>query len=405
MDGRLLAWAAAAAAAVAITACSRPAAESEYVTAAAEIGDVRDSVPATGTLTAEGGAEIRAPRAGVIAAVHVREGDTVRAGQVLAALASPTRQPSRDQAAADAEAAEAALKEAGVSLKAAQDRLARSQTLAAGGFVSPANVRTAQGDVEQAEAAIARLSSQRDAARARMRLAAAEGAGFDIVAPLDGVVTLATARVGQRVSPDDERPLFQTGRDIRELTLEILISEADLARVSMDSRVVFSVDAYPGIVETAELLSIGQAPIREGRFVSYRALARFNNYAEVMKPGMSASVQLIRADARNVMRIPIQATYYSPPGFMPPLPPGKLEELKREHHGDMRTVRASATGLEIRRMLMEGFRVVFVLQNGQPVRREVKIGAETDDYIEVTEGLKPGEIVIVRGARDPRTAV
>ncbi|ATQ43106.1 efflux RND transporter periplasmic adaptor subunit [Caulobacter mirabilis] len=390
---------------LALAACSGPEPKSEYVTAVAEVGDVRDSVPATGTLTTKGGAEIRAPRAGVISAVYAKEGDQVRAGQVLATLAAPARGPSREEAAANASASEASYREAEVSLRNARDRLERNRTLQAQGFVSPAAVRTAGAEVEQAQAAVDRLASERTAVRARARVIAAEGAGADVVAPLDGSVTFAAARVGQRVTPEDERALFQTGQDIRDMTLEILISEADLARVSMKSRVLFTVDAYPGISEEATLVSIGAAPIREGRFVSYRALARVNNYAEVLKPGMSASVQLVRADARSAVRIPIQATYFAPPDYMAPLPPGKLEDLKRESHGDMRAVRVGARGLEIRRMLMEGFRVVFVLEQGRPVRREIRVGAETDEFIEVTEGLRPGDVVIIKSARDARKAV
>lgn len=379
--------------------------ESRYETAVAEIGDVRDSVPAVGTLIAPGAAEIRTPQAGVIAAVHVEEGDTVRAGQVLATLASPTRVPSREAAAAEAAAADPALREAEIGLERARENLERVRTLQDRDFASQASVRIAETAVEQARAAVDQRTDERTAARARFRLAAAEGAGSDIVAPLDGIVTLATAHVGQRVSPEDERALFQTSQGVRELTLEILVAESDLSRVSMESRVVFSVDAHPGITETAELISIGEAPIRQGRFVSYRALARFDNFAEFYKPGMSASVQLVRADARSVLRVPIRATYYLPPDYTSPLPPGQLEELIAQEHGDMRAVRASASGLEIRRMLQEGFRRVFVLEDGGLVRREVRIGAETDEFIEITEGLRPGEIVILDDGRDPRDAV
>lgn len=384
--------------AVLLLACSPRPAASDYVTAVAGIGDVRDVVPATGTLLASGGAEIRAPRTGVIAEVLVREGDTVRAGQVLARLASATRGAAIDEALANAQAAEASLGEASVALRSAEEKLQRTRQLWSRDFVSQAAVRNSEAEVERARAAIERLDSERAAAQARARLARAEGEAADIVAPLDGVVTMAAARVGQQASPEDERPLFQTGQDIRALTLEILVSEADLPRVTPASRVRFSVDAYPGVYEEADLTSIGSAPIREGRFVSYRALASVNNRAEVLKPGMSASVQIVRADARNALRIPAQAVYFMPDDYTPPVPPEALEQMKREYHGDMRAVRAGARGLEFRRMLLNGTRIVFALENGRPVRREIRVGAETDDFIEVTEGLREGDVVILAKA-------
>ena len=391
--------------AVLVVACSSPEQKAEYVTVAAEIGDVRDSVPAMGTLLAEGMAEIRAARSGVISVVHVKEGDRVRAGQVLATLSSPTRAPYHDEATANAAAADATYREAVIALKVAEDQLARSRTLEARGFVSPAAVRNDETRVEQARTAIERLVSERSAARARVRRTSGEGAGSDVIAPLDGTITLATARVGQRVSAEDERPLFQTTQDERKMTLEILIAEADLSRVSEKSQVVFAIDAYPGTQNQATLISIGRAPIRDGRFVSYRALAEYDNFGNVFRPGMTASVQLIKANARSVLRIPWEALLFSPPDYMPPLPPGMLEELIREHRGDMEMVRASAGGHEFGRGLRNGTRIVFVLENDKPVRREVRVGAETDEFIEVTEGLKQGDEVILKNRTDPRDAV
>lgn len=391
--------------AVLVVACSSTEQKAEYVTVAAEIGDVRDSVPAMGTLLAEGMAEIRAPRIGVIAVVHVKEGDKVRAGQVLATLSSPTRGPAEDEAAANAAATDATYREAVIALRVAEDQLGRSRTLEARGFVSPTAVRSDETRVEQARAVIERLANERTAARARVRRTSGEGTGSDIIAPLDGVITLATARIGQRVSAEDERPLFQTTQDERKMTLEILIAEADLSRVSEKSQVVFAIDAYPGIQNQATLVSIGRAPIRDGRFVSYRALAEYNNFGNVFRPGMTASVQLIKANARNVLRIPWEALLFSPPDYMPPLPPGMLDALIREHRGDMEMVRASAGGHEFGRGLRNGTRIVFVLENGEPVRREVRVGAETDEFVEVTEGLKQGDEVILKNRTDPRDAV
>ncbi|MFS0710213.1 efflux RND transporter periplasmic adaptor subunit [Brevundimonas phoenicis] len=386
-------------------ACSESAGDSAYETSAVEIGDVRDIVPATGTLLAAGMAEVRAPRAGVMAAVYVKEGDTVRAGQVLATLSAPTRAPAGDMADAGAAASEAAIREAQIAIRQAEEQLARSRTLQDRGFVSAAATAQVQAQVDRARATVDRLTAERTAALARARLAQAEGVGSDILAPLDGVVTLVDARVGQRVTPEDARPLFQTVQDEKAMTLEIMVSEADLNRVSLDSQVLFTVDSSPGVLEQARLVSLGRAPIREGRFVSYRALAEYDNSFGVLRPGLSASVQLVRANARNVLRIPAQATFYKPNGYVPPLPPGKLEELLAQHKGDMGMVRASADGLEIGRMLRTGKRVVFVLVNGSPQRREVLIGGETDDFIEITEGLREGEQVVLKNRTDSRGAV
>jgi len=71
----------------------------------------------------------------------------------------------------------------------------------------------------------------------------------------------------------------------------------------------------------------------------------------------------------------------------------------------MGMARAAADGLEIGRLLRTGKRVVFVLVNGAPARREVLIGGQTDDFVEIIEGLKEGEQVILKNRADARGAV
>lgn len=380
-------------------ACNSGSGEPAYVTLPAEIGDVRDIVPATGVLVDEQAAEIRAPKAGVVSAVLVQEGDTVVAGQVLARLSDAARTPVGEAATTAASAMDGAIEEARLKLKAAEAVLSRRRTLQASQFSSAAAVEDAAMDVALAQTVLQNALSAKRAADARVRVAIAEASQSDIVAPLAGVVTLVGTRVGQRVSPEDARAMFQTTKGAESLSLEIMIPEPDMSRVSMDSSVWFTVDAYPGVRNEAAMVSIGRAPIREGRFVSYRGLARYDNIGGRLLAGMTASVELVRADSRRVLRVPARALYFRPPNYMPPTEKRALDRLMREHNGDMRLVRAGADGAEYGRLLREGKRLMFVLENGQPARREVRIGAQTEEFVEVTSGMRPGDIVIIDDAQ------
>lgn len=372
-----------------------PADNQRYLTAVAEIGDVRDVVPATGVLIANGSAEIRAQEPGVIAVVYVEEGDRVQAGQVLARLEAPSRGPIRDEAVASGAASSAAVAQARVALRTAEAERSRRKTLVDRGFVSPVALEAADSEVAQARASLNRSLADSRAATARIRLTAAEATSSEIRAPLAGTVVMSLARPGLRVSPQDEQPLFQTANGTDQLTLEILIPEPDMSRVSMESGVAFTVDAYPALRNEATLVSIGQAPLREGRFVSYRALARASNPGRQLLPGMSASVELTRANSRRVLRIPARALFFRPKDYMPPLTASELEQHMKRSGGDMSLVRAGADGAEFGRLLREGKRLIFGLEGGELVRYEVRIGAETDEFVEVTEGLNPGRVIVV----------
>ncbi|MFO0203841.1 MAG: biotin/lipoyl-binding protein, partial [Alphaproteobacteria bacterium] len=108
--------------------------DATYLTSVAEIGDVRDVVPATGILLADGAAEIRASEPGVIEAVFVKEGDRVTAGQILARLVAPGLLPVRDEALAATAAAAADVRQAELALKAAEQDRDRRAALMARGF-------------------------------------------------------------------------------------------------------------------------------------------------------------------------------------------------------------------------------------------------------------------------------
>lgn len=77
-----------------ISACKTKEKQEIYETFTAGVGDVRDVIQATGTLEAKGAIDIRANTRGVVETVLVKEGDTVRAGQVLARILSATRTPA-----------------------------------------------------------------------------------------------------------------------------------------------------------------------------------------------------------------------------------------------------------------------------------------------------------------------
>jgi len=404
MIGRRLYWIILATALV-LGACKTDNKDEIYETAIVGTGDVRDVIQATGNLKAKGAVEIRSSNRGVVDEVLVNEGDTVRAGQVLARLKSPTRDPAIRQARARQAAALSATEEIQSRLTTANEKLSRTNKLHESGFVSPAAVTNVRSEVAAANAAVDRALNDYWAATEDVRLALAQGTENDIKAPLDGQITLVSIQPGQTISPDDKTAHFQSMQSSKDMLLEVLIAESDVTRVNQNSQIFFTVDAHPDVQEAAQFKSLGEAPIRDGNFTSYLLTADYKNLFGVMRPGMSASVQVFQANSRSVLRLPRQATHFRPYDYIPPIPPERLEQLKRKYNGDMRSVRAGATGVELRYLIDNGRRVVFVLDKGKPVRREIIFGAMTDEFVEVLSGIKEGEVVIVRDNRDPRRGI
>lgn len=182
-------------------------------------GRVQDRIMARAVVTAEGGiAEIRARTEGRVLSVHVREGDRVEAGQVLAEIEGDTlaaelarleaernaaaltaRSVAEGARAEERNALEAEVRAAQTDLDGAQDHLERLKKLRAMGGGTAA-------DEKEAERAVAIATARVDAAQARLKLAKSGGKASDIKA-LEARVAAADAAVIQAKSGLDRRRL------------------------------------------------------------------------------------------------------------------------------------------------------------------------------------------------------
>ena len=126
--------------------------------------------------------------------------------------------------------------------------------------------------------------------------------------------------------------------------------------------------------------------------VSYPVLIDADNAQGDLFPGMTASVEFIHADARNVLRVPIQALYLTPSTYVPVL----SDELTRALQRQGLTNREAMIGAELGTLIFAKKQRIFVLEKGKPVVRAVRVGAQSTDFVEIVEGVRPGERVIVQ---------
>ncbi|MBX9575663.1 MAG: efflux RND transporter periplasmic adaptor subunit [Caulobacteraceae bacterium] len=381
-------------AAVGLAACTDRASV-RFDLSMAEIGDVRDVVPATGTLKAESQVAVASELPGRIIEVAVQPNDAVRRGDVLARIKPDRMQLDLDAARAEGVASRAAVVEARARTAQVERHLANQEKLAQGGFISPAALDQAKADVDAARAAVARTEAE--AHRAAIAVRAAEQGLAEVVirAPIDGVVLSRAAEPGQLVSPSSETPLFVMVSDTRTMLIETMVSEADIARVNADVGVVFTVEAHPGRTFRGTIRRILMSPVQDRKFVSYPVVIEVDNPEGLLLPGMTAAVEFVHADARQVLRIPVEALYHVPEGYVPSLSAELAAALKRRGLDNL----DGMIGAELGTILASGRQRVFIVEGDRVLSRAVKIGAESRDHVEVVDGLQPGTRVIVGAAR------
>lgn len=294
-----------------------------FRSAAVTQGDVVREVNATGHIEALTTVQVGAEVSGRIATVEVDYNDSVKAGQVLARFDRAALEATRAQSLATLAAARAAVEQA----KTDRDRAARDEQRA--GKLFAASVM----DQSQHEAAVAaaRLAQQRVVA-AEAQLAAQQAAGslaktnLDrtlILAPIDGVVITRNVDPGQTVASMLQTPvLFTVAADLRKMRVIAAVDEADTGEVAVGQEATFTVNAYPSRSFRGVVTEVRNSPQIVQDVVTYGTVVEVENTDLALKPGMTASVHIITAQAKNAARLPAQAFQFTPPGQKPGSEPG-----------------------------------------------------------------------------------
>ncbi|MBO8129771.1 MAG: efflux RND transporter periplasmic adaptor subunit [Peptococcaceae bacterium] len=359
--------------------------------AKAAVQELGKTVFATGTLEPTRKQDFYAVITARIAALSVKPGDRVTAGQVLGcieneALLSELKateaqlaqqqinyqkvfSPSEEEIAA----AKAALKEAELRNNEAQENLKRMQFLFEQGAIAAAELETARTAAAQAEAAYTRALTeyhdtvnpspqQHRAARAQLEQAQAayELANRNykrsiFTAQIDGVVLSVDARQGDLVQTGD---LIMTVGQMSPLEVHSEVNEADANLLAAGQKVEVTVPALPEEVFTGEITSVAPAAKtrrgQEGEETTVEVVIRVDNPEEKLRPGYTTDLNIIAVEPKEVLVVPYEAVI--------------------DRNGE---------------------KFVFAVKDGKAVLRKIATGISNELYISVTGGLSEGEQVII----------
>lgn len=369
-----------------------------------ERGALSAAVSASGTLNALISVQVGSQVSGLIKEIKADFNSEVKQGQIIARLDPETFESRVSQAEADLKAAEsgtevargnlavrqAETNKAKIALDQALRNLERKRSLIAQGFLSTAELDTAQSDAETAreqlrlataDAGVAAAQVANAQALSGQRRAALKQARIElertlIRSPVNGVVISRNIDVGQTVAASFQAPvLFTIARDLRRMEVNVAVDEADVGRVRSGQKMRFTVDAFPGERFTAQVTQIRKAPQINNNVVTYSVMATLDNPDLKLLPGMTASARILTEERKDVLKLPNEALRFRP--MQADGTPIKLDVRSREE----------GPGIPGR---------IWVLKNGQPAPVAVRLGVSDGKNTELLKGdlAEGGEIIL-----------
>ncbi len=288
-------------------------------------GDMQVRVTATGNLAPTNVVSVGSELSGRIDGVLVDVNDRVTQGQPLAQIDTRRLVDAIRSGEASLSSAEASVAQAKATLEQTRLTLERQEEvyrLSAGRVPSRIELDSARADHSRARANV--ISAQASVRVAEAQLSS-DRTNLDratIQSPVTGVILSRQIEPGQTVASSFNTPtLFVIAEDLASMELEVKVDEADVGQVREGQVASFTVDAFPGrsFPATIQRVNVGAntaagaaAAVNNGSVISYSAILEVENSELMLRPGMTATAEIVTSEEQGVLMVPNAALRFRP---------------------------------------------------------------------------------------------
>jgi HlyD family secretion protein len=350
-----------------------------YATEPVTRGNLTVVVTATGSAQPITQVNISSELSGTVRKVLVDYNSPVKTGQVLAELDMDKLKASVENVRAKLEASKAKVADAAASIEEKRGQYERRRVLAAKQAASVEDLDLAKAAYDRAIAQHASALAEVKVAEADLRLNEINLTKACICSPIDGVILTRNVDPGQIVASSLQAPvLFVIAEDLRRMELRVDVDEADVGKIKIGQKATFSVDAYPDRKFPAEIKDIRYGSEVVQGVVTYKAILSIDNSELLIRPGMTATAEIVVQHVSDALLVPNPALRFSPAttqtggqqrSFLQRLLPGRPQFRPPSKQVD--------TGAN---------RTVWTLRNGVPTAVPVVIGVTDGRRTEIAKG-------------------
>jgi HlyD family secretion protein len=343
--------------------------------------DLTATVSASGEIKPKKNINISALIPGRIIKIGVKEGDVVKAGDFLLKLDSTQYEANADRDRAFIQSSQAELIKAQTTLEKNKSFFNRQKNLFDNGLISKEQLEGAKSQLDISDAGVRSINFQIQQAQASLKSTIDTLNKTTFSSPIDGVITSKRAEEGEMAitgTMNNPGTVLMTIADLSIMEVEVQVDETDVVGVQLGQTADIRVDAFPNQVIKGKVTEIGSSAIQKTTLAAssntqeskdFKVVVTLENPSKLLKPGLSASADIIAAERKGVLAVPISALV--------------LRDKKAEAGA---AVVSKKTGGE-----EEG---VFVVNGDRAKFVPVKKGIMGELMIEITEGLTEGQEIV-----------
>lgn len=341
-------------------------------------------VSAVGKIQAETEVKISPETSGEVITLNVKEGDTVRKGDLLIRIKPDIVQTMVDQSRASVDAAKMDAESIKEKLKLAEADFNRARELFKNKYISQQEFDTYNSNFQALtsnyKSALARLEQT----QASLRQVLKNADRTTIYSPINGVVTKRNAEIGETVLGTQQ---FQGTEMLRISDLTVMnaiveVDESDIVLVRKGDTASVEIDALPDLVLKGIVIEIGHSAIQtnavtQDQSTNFSVKIRLIDPDPRLRPGMSCNSEITTETKYNIPSVPLQSVTVRTMNNLEDGP--GIRQVKDDEETKIKKRPPT---------------IVFVRDKDKVKSKVVKTGISDDGYIEITDGLDLGVEVV-----------
>ena len=338
-------------------------------------GDIRETIQASGEIRAKTQINIGTSVAGEIKAIHVVDGQNVKAGDLLVTIDQVRLREQLAQASAGLEAVRQDASRLEAARQRSEDSFPRYEALRKQGLISDEEFR--QQKLLNESAVLSYNSARANVAQSEANLKAMQDglSKATLRAPIAGRVTSLKAEKGETAIPGMSNlpgATLMIISDMSEMQAEIKVNESEVVRTKVGQTAQVTVESLPGKVFQGSVIEVATGTEKSGTDANlYKVKVVLRGAAEdldKLRPGMSARAVILTQEVKGALRVPLQAVLERE---------GSLEDAQKQ-------------GL----LAPASRNVVLLFQAGKAAEKEVQLGIANTQFFELKGGLAEGDKVL-----------